>query len=75
MTTVPAASFCVVGTHSATSWYLAEMLPVTVTSPTTWNFVAGAFVPTPTLPSLVTTTASGVPWVPTKSGRSAVLRR
>src|SRR5262245_5112529 len=61
-TTVPTGIDWLAGTHSATSWYLAAMLPVTVkfppmvasletvAAPITWSFVEGALVPIPTLP-------------------------
>src|SRR5437764_1406081 len=36
-TTVPGSSFAVAGTHSATSWNLALMLPLTVMLPVTFT--------------------------------------
>lgn len=45
MTTVPAASFCLDGTHSATSWYLASMFPLTVRLPEVSMMTRSVVVP------------------------------
>ena len=62
-TTVPASIFFAAGTHSATSWYFAAMLPSTWTLPATWNIAAGALVPMPTFPFVPTTTRGALLFV------------